>query len=230
MSEVSERHRILRQDDTGEYYSVRTGKAQHLHNKMLETEKIMKNSLNRSREIISKVEEEAKSQIDDASKKGFDKGYGEGYSKGLSEGRTIPVENLRPIADELKQLKEKIPECYNVETPKRELLDKAFELAQKIISIEIETNNEAFFGLYQKAAQHISNVDKATIKASGKNCREIEKNIDKYKNAIDGLNFIDTVELDCDDDYCVLETSLGTIETTASVQFERAKGIIKAEY
>lgn len=230
MSEVSENHRILRQDKSGDYYWVKTGKAQHLHNKMLEAEKIMKNSLKRSQEIISKVEEEARSLINDATKNGFDKGYSEGYSKGLSEGKTIPVENKRPLADELKKLKERLPDCYNVEMPKNELLDKAFELTKKIISIELKTNSEAFFGLYYKAAQHFGNVDKATIKASSRNCREIEKNIDKYKNAIDGLNEINTVELDCDDDYCVLETSLGTIETTASVQFERAKSIINPEF
>lgn len=230
MSEVSENHRILRQNDSGEYYSVRTGEAQHLHSKMLEAERIMKNSLNRSRDIISKVEEEAKSLINDAAKSGFDKGYNEGYSKGLNEGRTIPVEIKRPTVDELEKLKERLPECYDVETPRSELMDKAFELAQKVISIEIETNREAFFGLYNKAAQHISNVNEATVKASARNCREIEKNLDKFKNAIDGLNVINTVELDCGDDYCLLETSLGTIETTASVQFERAKGIINAEY
>lgn len=224
MPEISEKNRILRQDD--ENYSAVTGEAQHLHSTMLEAETIMRQSLKKSHEIISRVEEEAKTAIENAAKNGFGKGYGSGFERGLEEGKAARFSAKQQIVDELSVMKNRLPECCKFNFEKNQLIDEAFKLAKIIIDTEIAKNENSFFGLYSKAASHISNVEKATVKSSARNCDAIQQRLEMYKNVIDGLNSLTAVPIDCDDGCCILETPLGTIDTSVNLQLERARNII----
>lgn len=226
MSEIAESHRILRQDDTGGYYSVTTGNSLHLHNTMLEAENIMKETFKKSQNIMARVNAEAEAAINGAKRKGFEKGYDTGYRDGLRTAISEAVSEKQPIADEIEALTIQLPEYCSLFSEKNELLCKAFDLAEKIIKMKLGNNNEAFFGLYSKAALHISNVEKATLKTNVMGCSAVKKDPQKFKNAIEGLSQLETVQVDGEDGLCILETPIGTIDASVNVQFERAKNII----
>lgn len=228
MPELLNGREIITGNSGEEGYFVKTQKSQHLHTTMLKAETVMNDFIDKSRIIISRVEKEAETAVAQAKKNGFDKGYAEGYKKGYDEKSTEIENKKKPVCDGIELAAKRLSENYKMSCEKNELLEKAFELAEKIIAIELKSGEEAFYGLYRKAALHVSNTESATLKTSARGRRIAEKNMEKFKDAIDGLVNLEVTETG-GDGICILETPVGNIDTSAFVQLERAKNIMLPE-
>lgn len=177
--------------------------------------------------------EQARARVMSEAREAHDKGYTKGYDNGYKEAYNRTFSQALAEKHELTEAFNKLAVSYKEaslkdtdETDKNKSLDKALELAKEIINTELANNPEAFYSLYKKAAQHISNVRRATVKTSQKGAQLIETDRRRYENAIEGLEEL-TVEADGDEaGRCILETELGTIDASVSAQFERAKHIM----
>ncbi len=196
---------------------------------ILDADILVNHTLGQSRAIIDRAQEEALAAVSDAGRQGYTKGYEEGFQEGVSEETQLALQERQPLVDELSSLCEKFAEYYPKPTDNFENMDKAFELAQKIIAMELYKNDDAFFGLYRKAALHISNVDSAVLKVGPRGLKAAEANRSKFENAIEGLGELKVVLFSDDDGLCQLETSLGNIDTSIGAQLKRAKDIISPQ-
>jgi flagellar assembly protein FliH len=181
--------------------------------------------LARSNQIINTARAESAQAIKNAKKQGFEKGYKDGYNIGYAEHASKAIEEKQPLLDNLSQLSQRYSECCKM-PESSEYLDSAFELAEAIIKMELKNNSDAFFGLYKKAAMHVSNVSTATLKAGPKEIAEVDADKEKFESAIEGLSELKTAVIGDDDGTCILETPLGNIDTSVSAQLKRAKNVI----
>lgn len=173
----------------------------------------------------SKVMSEARDAHDDGYAKGYDDGYKEAYNRTFSQ----KVSEKHEIIEAFERLAVNYKEAALKETDendKNERLDKALELAKEIIKTELNDNPEAFYSLYKKAAQHISNVSRATVKTSEKGAQLIEADRKRYEDAIEGLEELIVKADGNETEKCILETELGTVDASVEAQFERAKRIM----
>lgn len=196
-----------------------------VHDAILDAQTLMKHTADQSRQFVDRAQSESKTTVAKARERGFKKGYDEGYPQGHSEGTEISLDERQPLVEELLQLSQRLTGYYG-HNDKFEYLGDAFELAQRIISIQLAKNDDAYFSLYRKAALHISNVDKATLKAGPRGYAAAQANKSKFEGAIEGLCELNTKLEGNDDGLCVLETSLGNINASVGVQLDRAKKII----
>lgn len=185
--------------------------------------------MKRCRTMVEEARNKVMSEARDAHDKGYQKGYDNGYKDAYNRTFSQALADKHDITESLSKLASAYKESSqnaNADTDKTIVIDKALELAQKIIKTELETNPEAFYNLYKKAAQHISNVQRATVKTSLRGAQLIEADKKKYENAVEGLEEL-TVEADGNESgKCILETELGTVDASVTTQFERAKHIM----
>lgn len=192
----------------------------------IDTDAVLEQSKAKSVEILQKAQASAEAMIGNAKKQGFAKGYDEGFRQGFSDASKAAVNEKLPLIESLSQYAQRLCEYYDNPIEPDEFVEDALELAKKIISIELAKNDDAFYGLYRKAALHISNVNKASLKVGPRGYKVVSKNIKKFESAIDGLEELKVTLEGEDDGKCLLETPLGNIDASASAQFERAKKII----
>lgn len=192
----------------------------------IDPEAVLEQSKAKSREILQSARASAEAMVNSAKKEGFKKGYDEGFRQGFSEGSRAAINEKQPLIEELSQYRQRLSEYYNKPVAADDFIEDALELAKSIIATELKKNDDAFYGLYKKAALHINNTDKAVLKVGPRGYEAVSKNKSKFESAIDGLEEL-KITLEGDDDgLCVLETPLGNVDASVGAQFERAKKII----
>jgi flagellar assembly protein FliH len=205
---------------------AKTDNNQRLSDAAAAADAVLKQSEIKCGDMVAGARAEAKAMLDSAKKQGFAKGYDDGFRKGYREGTQAAMDERQPLNDALLEFSKRLSEYYGRPVDKYAYLGDAFELAQRVISMELAKNDEAFFGLYKKAALHISNVDKALLKVGPRGYAVVQAEKDKFENAIEGLAELKTVLAGDDDGLCLLETSLGNIDASVAKQLSRAKNII----
>lgn len=215
--------------DNKEKESAAANSSTFSHYEMRVSERAVNHTLNKSRDIINLSNEEAQRIINKAKEQGYSQGYEEGFKKGSEDAIHSEFENKQPVIQNISAYGQKISEYYSNKSADIGSLEKVFELAEKIISIEIAKNGEAIYNLYNKAALHIGRAESATLKLGPHGCEYAKENSQRFKSAIDGLQKLDIVLTGEDDGFCVLETPVGNVDASVKVQMKRAKDIISPE-
>lgn len=192
-------------------------------------EYLIAHTIGRSREIVDRANLEAESTIKKAKEQGYSKGNDEGFKLGNEECLRCSLEEKRPLIEAISELETRLSDIYAEKAGNSEYFGFAIELAQRIISLELAQNDEAFFKLYQKAALHIGTAEKATLKAGPRGFAVANLRRGKFMSAIDGLEQLEITLEGKDDGTCILETPLGNIDASTAVQLERAKQIISPQ-
>lgn len=245
MSNVKKSFSLLREDTSGGYYIV-DGKLtdgdenerllrQKLaadglkaRNAVADAEDVLRESIVKGRSIIERAKAEAEEMLECAQKKGFTNGYEDGYREGLGEGRKAAMEAARPAKEAIGELAERLEEQYSKPEEADDHLEEAFALAEKLIELKLRQNDEAFFGLYRKAALHFGNVETATLRAGPRGIGAVERDRRRFEDMIEGLEELKTV-VSGEEGTCVLETPLGNIDSSVGAQLSRAKRIVLPE-
>lgn len=196
------------------------------HETVEDAESVLKNSISKSRDIVSMAQRKVEQAVENAKKHGYEKGYKEGYNDGVSEGVNFEIKEKQPIIDVFSVFSKRLAEFYNNSSHDYNYTDSAFELAQRIILMELVKNDDAFYGLYKKAALHISNVEKAELKAGPRGYAIVQADKKKFEDAIEGLSELKITKQGDDDGLCILETPLGNIDASVGAQLRRAKKIV----
>ncbi|HEX3026307.1 MAG TPA: FliH/SctL family protein, partial [Clostridia bacterium] len=120
-----------------------------------------------------------------------------------------------------QQYEEKIREQYlkNLET--------AFALAEKILDIEINRNDEAFLGLYKKAAAHIGKTESVQLKVGPRGYEVSSRNREELMKCISGLKNLE-LEESGEEGTCVIQSPMGEADASIKTQLNRAREIIQA--
>jgi flagellar biosynthesis/type III secretory pathway protein FliH len=189
------------------------------------SEKIIAESEKMSEAVIAQAHEHAKVIFEKAAERGKEAGYIDGFEKGIKEGQVEVVEMEKVGVNELNELCQRVEEQYidGVQTANNESLDFAFELAEKIIGIEINRNDAAFISLFESAAAHIGEASTATLKVGPRGYEIATHNIEALKKSINGLKHLE-IEADGEDNgKCLIETDSGDIDASTQVQLEKAR-------
>jgi flagellar assembly protein FliH len=243
MSNVKKGCEILRDNGNGGFFVV-SGKVvsgeehkkivrqavaddeQRIIDGIADADAVLTHSIGRGRELLERARTEAQAAVRSAKGHGFSKGFNEGLSQGYSEGIRLSLEEKQPLIDTLSLLSQRLSEYYGKPVEKNAYINKAFELAERVISMELAKNDDAFFGLYRKAALHISNTDTANLKVGPRGYSVVHADKKKFENTIEGLNGLKTTLTGDNDGLCLLETPLGNIDASVGAQLSRAKKII----
>ena len=93
--------------------------------------------------------EQAKTEAEELRRKGHDEGFAEGREAGLSEAllsEQKSLDELSAFIDSIRVLRDEA-----IGQASHELLELSIEIAEKILSIELDRNDEAFIALVQSA-------------------------------------------------------------------------------
>jgi flagellar biosynthesis/type III secretory pathway protein FliH len=189
-------------------------------------ENMLKETINKSKFIETRAKAEARTVVENAKRQGLAEGHQEGFKCGYDEAVRCEIDKKRNIFNAVATCSQQYSDCCRSRAVDSEALEAAFELARKIIEIELEENDDAYFKLYQKAALHISSSPKATLKTGPRGSKAAKAMNGKFEDAIDGLERLEVVLSGEDDGLCILETPFGSVDASVTAQLERAKRII----
>ena len=184
------------------------------------------NSTCRSDDYLEEARCDAQTLVDNAKKQGYEKGYTEACAEGYAESERQAALQMQPVADAISCLSDTIADRFTLSKDQYLFLEEALALTRCILYSELEKNDDAFYGQFRRAALHISNIDRATLKTGPRGYAIAQKDMKRLENAIEGLDSLDVVLAGDDDGLCVLETPLGTIDASLTSQLARARKIL----
>jgi flagellar biosynthesis/type III secretory pathway protein FliH len=195
-------------------------------NSVADAELMLKQTIIKGRDFIGRAQAEAEVTVNKSKEQGHAKGYEEGFKLAIEESVSRACEEKIPIIEAISELEARFSNYCASKAGNSEYIECALQLAQKIIYIELAKNDEAFFHLYQKAAMHIGNAEKATLKTGPRGYALTQAEREKFEGEIDGIGeFVFTLEGE-DDGLCVLETPLGNVDASVGAQIGRVRQII----
>lgn len=188
---------------------------------------MIKNAQREAGLIIQEAEKSAIQILESAKQRGYDEGRTSGFEAGSAEGRRQIEEYEQAGVQELQTLIDR----YEKESEEKarsaeDSLMFAFGLAEKILGIEINRDDEAFLGLFQQAAGRIGEVSKVTLRVGDRGYDVAVRNREKLIQLLGGLENIKIEKSEKDSGACILETPQGTVDSGVKAQLGRAKEIV----
>lgn len=204
------------------------GKAASSWDVISDAESVLRNTIGKSRDIENRAIDEAKTAVEKAKESGYLKGHEEGFSKGYNEALKNEEDKKEPLIKNFNELEKIFSDSYLKKSQSNgtDYIEDAFELAKKIIYIELSKNDESYLNLYKKAAVHVNSAQKVTLKVGPRGYEAAQALRPKFEGSIDGLQDLEIVSVGSDDGFCLLETPLGNVNASVDAQLKRAKKII----
>lgn len=178
-------------------------------------------------DLIETGKKEVKQVIEKAYLDGEKSGFEETLEPEKKKAYDIASHQYKEILDNLSILNASLNMASTKRNDPNVQMEKTLDLLKKIIDIELKTNDEVYFGIYKKAAQHVSSVQTATLKSSKHGAEVARNNLKKYIDQIDSLQELKIEETEEKDGYCYLQTELGNIDSSVEKQLDRAIKIVK---
>ncbi len=209
-----------------------------------EKEKILKEALEESKQIINSANEyksnmllTVSQEMEEHRKKGFDSGHNEGYEKGkhlgFEEGKELAEKEIHKKNENL--IAELCKQIYTVEESKDELIKKyekdliklSVDIAEKIIRTKISQNDEIIKGILANAIKDYRNVEWLKIYLSSNDYVTIstDKNIMQKLSQISEHVALEVIS-DAEDGELIIETSENLIDLGVNTQLSNLKSMI----
>lgn len=190
---------------------------------------IVKGALIQAEDITEKAKEEAREMYIQARQRGFDEGLDAGGRKAAvqAEARVLELEkeNLEKFQAAVRKIEQQYEEKIREQYLKN--LETAFALAEKILDIQINRNDEAFLGLYKKAAAHIGKTESVQLKVGHRGYEVSSRNREELMKCISGLKNLE-LEESGEEGTCVIQSPMGEADASIKTQLNRAREIIQA--
>lgn len=201
--------------------------AQNVRSNVSDANEILQRAAVNADRMIANAQSDAKTRVDTAREKGHAEGFNRGFKSGFQNGRDQIMNQLEKITTDISSYLDQIKEVLeNKSDDKNHYAELAFQLAQKIVAIEIKRNDEAFTSLYMMAASHFGETESIELKAGPRGCEVAEKNRKRFEAAIRGLKNLKITQSSKDDGTCILATSSGEADASVKTQFEHARKIV----
>ena len=184
--------------------------------------------------IVEKAREEAGSRLAEAAARGRNQGLEEGRAAGFAAGEKESREKLDALRRQTQEQYEKLCAEYRErgEQAKAGTLRQAFEMAGKILDLELRQDDRAFLGLIRAAAPHLEGANQAVLRmgplgagAAGR-CRQ------EIRQILGNIPDVEIRSSGGDDGQCVIETPDGSVDAGVRTQLRqaaRALGLSEAD-
>jgi len=198
-----------------------------LEEKMMENEiekarekarQILEDARRQAREIIEAARFTAKSEREHAFREGYREGQEKGYQDALQEKEREIAE-----ARELRQqaLKQRDAILRGMEN---EILDLSLDIAEKILHIELDRNDQAFCALVSNAMEKICTSGVVTLRVSPSEyelVRQAKDVILAHAKGVKDLNIV--IDRFVEKGSCVIESANGTVDASLQTQLDKIR-------
>jgi flagellar assembly protein FliH len=195
---------------------------------------IINNALKKAEEIRLQSQTEAQNILKEAvqiKENAYSIGYEQGVETGVQQGEKMAEEDEAAAVMQLQEAANRLEECHSDidESIFNQAVDFSFYLAEKIVNLQIDKNDEAFLNICKNAVSHIGESSSATIRVGSREYEIVTRFQKELKKSINGL---ENLEIELEDDkngYCIIETSVGSIDASVGTQLYRAKQMLNME-
>ncbi|HEX2957282.1 MAG TPA: FliH/SctL family protein [Chitinispirillaceae bacterium] len=168
-----------------------------------------------------------------ASKSGYLDGMKKGIEKGASETAAMYEKKIDTLQQEISAF------LKIVENEKRSiyvnaehlLLKLALEIAKKVVSSEIVTNQQVILNVVKKALTHISDRERVIIHVSPQDYAVVTQRKDFWDTITDNLNnIIITEDSRIEKGGCLIESNSGVVDARLGVQIDEICSVVEMEW
>ncbi len=200
--------------------------------KPMEVERITKPpvpQVTESEAILQKAREEAeaikKNAYIQGEKLGYEAGLTKGMEEGLKEGRQSIDEEQHRMLRSCKHLYESILRKRQqlVDEASEEMLELSYEIAEKILCIEIERNDKLIIEVFRQAVGALMSKQKISVRLNPVDAEQLQNAKEPLVDelGIEGLSIIADEKLDRMS--CVVKTPNETVDASINTQLEEIK-------
>ncbi len=169
----------------------------------------------------------AQEMEDQARARGYEAGYSQGFAAGEDEAKRRGADMHRQSREEFSQavstfvalIEAQRAELWVQQEPV--MIDLVFELARKVIKMEVEASHAVALSMVQNTLRRVANSNTLRIRVNPDDLESIREHREELLSLVDGLNHIDIVEdRRVDRGGCIADTPSGTIDARVSTQLE----------
>lgn len=169
--------------------------------------------------------EDAQKSADSIKKEATEKGYEEGYKEAQTQAAAEAEEAQRKTEDAIMGLKSATDTVYDQVSDS--VLDLALFIAEQIIHIELDRNDEAFLGLVRETLTKVKNQNHIVLRVSKDEYERLFADphsdvVTELKNS--GIEIRQDLSLQSGD--CIAETQFGTINAGIKTQLKKLSGVL----
>lgn len=180
--------------------------------------KIIEEAESYAQTIVRKAEEKARQSMVKAWEDGYETGLREGREKAEAEKGEL-MNELNGLIGEIEEQKEEILREY--EQSVREL---ALAVAKKIIDTELQTNDEAFISLFQRAVSELGSQEWIKVSVSGDGFACMTSNAPRLKTMVKDAQHVRVFQLDdAPRGTLIVETASGVVDAGIDTQLSRVE-------
>ncbi|MDR3552679.1 MAG: FliH/SctL family protein [Clostridia bacterium] len=185
-----------------------------------QAEEILQNAGADAERIVS----QARAQADDIYREAYEKGLHLGEQEGLSSA----ILHERQAVGELQELCRRLEEGRQqvCDATRDEAVEFAFDLARKIVNVELDRNDKAFLALCLDGARHITAPSEVVLKVGPREYGMVNRYIGEIRKAIDGLGSLEIEPVENEPGCCRFETGSGIVDSGVNARLKKAKEIL----
>lgn len=181
-----------------------------------EAEKILHDAEKASQALV----ESARQKIDAELQAARENGYREGLEKGKEESLRMTKQGMSELKTLLRELEEK--QTQILKTYERDLYKLALDVAGKIMDTELETNNEAFLGIYRNALQGLSKAESIRLTVSEYDADFVTTNAELLRSMVKDAREIKIITQEkAPRGTCIIETPQTIVDAGTDTQLSR---------
>lgn len=172
---------------------------------------------------IQKMYKEADEKIEYEIKVSQNRGYQDGYQLGVEKGKEEIIESAGVVLEKVGRIHEEMinQKLSVIENNEEELVELAYNLAQKIVKAEIKFDKDIIRKNLIEALRKVPICKSLTIIVNWEDLEYIKEIKSQLFKEIHGVEKIDILEnKSIERGGCILETSMGTIDATINTQLE----------
>lgn len=190
-------------------------------------------AIERARIIVEEAKEQARIIIDESREEGFKQGYEAGRSAGEQEAVRETTE--RADAERAVHRTDLSAFMDSVETSSRqawvdmelEILNLVFEIARKVIKMEVQLNREAAVEVVKNTLRRVADSTSLRIRVHADDLQTVRANREELYTMVDGIRKVEIIEdRRVGPGGCILETDAGTIDARIETQMEEIRKLL----
>jgi flagellar biosynthesis/type III secretory pathway protein FliH len=173
---------------------------------------------------LKEFEDRFQQEKEDAYHAGFDDGTNEGTKQGLTQSEE-EIERFQSVVETLTTQWKDTLKTYDTS-----VTELAIHIAQKIISVEIDKNEEAVFQAVHDCLGYVENKTKVIIRVNPDDLEAVRRHRNDW---LESLESIDHLLIESEPSVsrggCVVETPIGDVDAQIEERLERLRNILLEE-
>lgn len=181
---------------------------------------------------------EARAQATEILAESREQGYAAGYAAGHADGENAAIRQVTQRADDDWQRCSQDLTAFmaTIESNSRqawldmepEILGLVFEIARKVIKMEVELNRDAAVSVVKNTLRRVADSTSLRIRVHADDLQTIRDNRDELYTLVDAIRQVEIVEdRRVGPGGCIVETNAGTIDARIETQLEEIRKLLE---